>query len=246
NDAAFALMHAHFGILREDVLRTAKQCFGHRLMMDCVVPGGVNCDLDDDGRKLLIKLISSLRERLPRLIDLYDNTASLQDRTRSTGYLDPELARRFAAGGFVGRGSGRDFDARRDLAYEPYQLMRFEVPVRTDGDVDSRVWIRIDEVEQSLALCDQILSLKTVGNTKEAPPEGNGKLTEGFALVEGFRGDILLWLRLDEQGKISRCYPRDPSQFHWPLLEAVIENNIVADFPLCNKSFNCSYSGSDL
>ena len=47
-------------------------------------------------------------------------------------------------------------------------------------------------------------------------------------------------------GRIARCHARDASQFQWPLLEAAIEGNIVADFPLCNKSFNCSYSGHDL
>jgi Ni,Fe-hydrogenase III large subunit len=45
---------------------------------------------------------------------------------------------------------------------------------------------------------------------------------------------------------IAHCHVRDASWFQWPLLEAAIENNIVADFPLCNKSFNCSYSGHDL
>ena len=69
---------------------------------------------------------------------------------------------------------------------------------------------------------------------------------EGMALVEGFRGDVLAWLRLDGDGRVMRCHLRDPSWFQWPLLEAAIEGNIVADFPLCNKSFNCSYSGHDL
>ena len=69
---------------------------------------------------------------------------------------------------------------------------------------------------------------------------------EGLALVEGFRGDILAWLRLGPDGTVARCHLRDPSWFQWPLLEAAIEGNIVADFPLCNKSFNCSYSGHDL
>jgi Ni,Fe-hydrogenase III large subunit len=68
---------------------------------------------------------------------------------------------------------------------------------------------------------------------------------EGMAIVEGFRGDILVWLRVRD-GAVERCHLRDPSWFQWPLLEAAIENNIVADFPLCNKSFNCSYSGHDL
>jgi Ni,Fe-hydrogenase III large subunit len=75
------------------------------------------------------------------------------------------------------------------------------------------------------------------------PPTRAG---EGLALVEGFRGDVLIWLRLGADGRVRRCHLRDPSWFQWPLLEAAIEGNIVADFPLCNKSFNCSYSGHDL
>ena len=70
--------------------------------------------------------------------------------------------------------------------------------------------------------------------------------TEGLAMVESFRGDVLVWLRVDEDGRVLHGALRDPSVFQWPLLEAAIEGNIVADFPICNKSFNCSYSGSDL
>ena len=67
-----------------------------------------------------------------------------------------------------------------------------------------------------------------------------------MALTEAFRGDVLVWLRLDPDVRVSRCHLRDASWFQWPLLETAIEGNIVADFPLCNKSFNCSYSGHDL
>ena len=56
---------------------------------------------------------------------------------------------------------------------------------------------------------------------------------------------MLVWVRIAGD-RVNRCHLRDPSWFQWPLLEAVVEGNIVADFPLCNKSFNCSYSGHDL
>src|SRR5690606_8014655 len=171
--------------------------------------------------------------------------ASLQDRTVGTGIARPALARQYGSGGYVGRASGRDFDARRDLPYPPYDALRFEVPVLEAGDVDARVWIRIREAEQSLALIEQILEGLPEG-TRYTPPGGTGKTAEGVALVEGFRGDILAWARLDEEARVERCHLRDPSWFQWPLVEAAIEGNIVADFPLCNKSFNCSYSGHDL
>ena len=241
NDASFALMHAHCGILRELVLRAAQACFGHRLMMDRVIPGGVTTDLSEEGAESVKDLLRKIRERFPRLVELYDNTASLQDRTAATGILDGALARRFGAAGFVGRASGRNFDARKTLGYPPYSELDFTVPVLSAGDVNARVWIRIREVEQSLALIEQILDSLPRGPIAIELADGGG---EGLSLVESFRGDVLVSLRL-EAGRIARCHLRDPSWFQWPLLEGAIEGNIVADFPLCNKSFNCSYSGHD-
>jgi len=245
NDASFSIMHAQCGILRERTLRAADACFGHRLMMDRVVPGGVTHDLTGDAAAQVRALLHEVRRLFPRLVELYDNTASLQDRTVSTGILTPVLARQFGAGGFVGRASGRAFDVRKVPGYAPYDQLDFEVPVQEAGDVNARVWVRIREVEQSLSLIDQILSRLPDGAIA-APLPGAGMQTgEGLGLVEGFRGDVLVWLRIEE-GHIKRCHLRDPSWFQWPLLEAAIEGNIVADFPLCNKSFNCSYSGHDL
>jgi Ni,Fe-hydrogenase III large subunit len=241
NDASFSLMHAHCGILRERILRAAAASFGHRLMMDRVVPGGVTNDLTPEGAASIREALREVRLRFPRMVELYDNTTSLQDRTVGTGIVRSELARQFGAGGYVGRASGRSFDARKTPSYAPYDELDFAVPVLGDGDVNARVWVRIREVEQGLALIEQILARLPDGPIAVALDAGSG---EGMSLAEGFRGDVLVWLRLDG-GTIARCHLRDPSWFQWPLLEAAIEGNIVADFPLCNKSFNCSYSGHD-
>ncbi len=243
NDASFAIMLAHCGVLRERVLRAADTCFGHRLMRDRVVPGGVAVEPGNAALAVLSDLVEEARRMFPALVELYDTTASLQDRTVATGRLSADLARQYAAGGFVGRASGRAFDARRSPGYSPYDALSFEVPVREDGDVNGRVWIRIQEVGQSLSLVEQILAALRDGPIRSVLPAGGG---EGAALVEGFRGDILAWVRIGPDGRVERSRLRDPSWFQWPLLEAVIEGNIVADFPLCNKSFNCSYSGHDL
>lgn len=245
NDAAFAMMLAQTSVLREKVLRTSRAAFGHRFMRDRIVPGGVAVDLDAKGESAIRALLKEIRDRFPALVDLYDNTASLLDRTVATGCVAPDLARRFGAGGYVGRASGRDFDARRDLRYAPYDMLRLDVPVRDDGDVNARIWIRIHEVEQACALISQMLNALPDGPVL-AEVFMQGEPREGLGLVEGFRGDIVVWLSLDAERRIRRCHMRDPSWFQWPLLEAAIEGNIIADFPLCNKSFNCSYSGHDL
>jgi len=248
NDAGFAIMLAHCGILRERVLRTAQACFGHRLMMDCIVPGGVGCDLLSPGFEQIRKLVWTIGKAFPPLVELYDNTASLQNRTVGTGLARPALIKQYGCGGTIGRASARAFDARVQLSYPPYEAMLFnyDVPVLAEGDVNARIWIRIREVQQSLALVEQILARIPAQSAIRVPVTGTGRTGEGLALVEGFRGDVLAWVRLDAGARVERCHLRDPSWFQWPVLEAAIENNIVADFPLCNKSFNCSYSGHDL
>jgi Ni,Fe-hydrogenase III large subunit len=243
NDAAFAFMLAHFSVQREDVLRAVHACFGHRLMMDGVVPGGVACDLDADGVARLGALVRQVRSRHAELLAIYDDKPSLLDRTVGTGVITAALAHRFAAGGYVGRASGRDFDARRDPGYPPYADLEFVVPVLRDGDVHSRLLLRAREIEASLGLIEQLLDRLPSGAIRVPVGSGAG---EGIGLVEGFRGDYFAWVALDEGGNVRRAHLRDPSWFQWPILEAAVENNIVADFPLCNKSFNCSYSGHDL
>jgi hypothetical protein len=99
NDASFTLIHAHCGVLRESILRAADTAFGHRLMQDIIVPGGVTRDLNDEGEAIIRATLDNIRLRFPALVELYDNTASLQDRTVDTGVLKPALARQYAAGG---------------------------------------------------------------------------------------------------------------------------------------------------
>jgi Ni,Fe-hydrogenase III large subunit len=243
NDAAFTLIHAWCGIFRERVLAASDRAFGHRLMMDRIVPGGVE-DMSPGGARGILLMIEETERQFAEAVRVYDNTPSLQDRTCGTGIVGKDLVAKWAAGGHVGRASGRNFDTRRDLPYAPYDDAAFDVPVLNEGDVNARVWVRIREIEQSFRLLKAWCADLPPGPTRiELPPlKGN---CEGIAMTEAFRGDALVWVRLEE-GRVARCHARDASWFQWPLLEAAIENNIVADFPLCNKSFNCSYAGHDL
>ena len=245
NDAAFALIHAHCGIFREKVLAAADRAFGHRLIMDQIVPGGIARDIGEDAIGPLVDMLDDVAPGFAEVVRLYDDTPSLQDRTCATGIVSRDLVKQWAAGGHVGRASGRDFDSRRDLAYAPYDGLTFEVPKFEAGDVDARVWVRIREVEASIGMLRAWLGSLPPGPVQIAVPvPGDG--CEGIAITEAFRGDVLVWVRMGADGTVARAHLRDASWFQWPLLEAAIENNIVADFPLCNKSFNCSYSGHDL
>ncbi|TCH98003.1 hydrogenase expression protein HypE [Roseococcus sp. SYP-B2431] len=240
NDAAFAVIHARMGLLREGLLRANAFAFGHRLMMDCVMPGGIAQDLTQDGIATLLGALATVAAELPVLLRHYEEHASLQDRVLGTGVMSAEIVAAFAPGGVVGRAAGRAFDAR---------LLSGELPpggviAQAGADVDARWRQRHAEALQSIALLQSWLPALPEGEALTTPmPHAGG---EGVALVEGFRGECLAWMRLDDGGLIEACYLRDPSWLHWPLLEAAVIGNILADFPLINKSINGSYSGVDL
>ena len=244
NDASVIAIHAQCSLQREDVLATSKACFGHRLMMDCIVPGGVSADLSTEGAGLVRNLLGRLVVTRAEMQRVYDSMPSLQDRTVTTGIAAPALVRQYAAGGFVGRAAGRAFDARRNCTYAPYDAVSFDVKTRTASDVDARLMVRLDEIQESIRIAGQLLDRLSPGPVIAERPDL--KAGEGATLVEAFRGDVFVSVRLAPDGRLARVHARDASWFQWPLLEAAIEGNIVADFPICNKSFNCSYSGHDL
>ena len=244
NDASVVAIQAHCTLIREDILQLNAECFGHRLMMDRIIPGGTACDVDAECAAAILALLERIETQFASVEHAYDQSPSLQNRTVSTGIVQPEFVREFAAGGYVGRAAGRSFDARTEFPYPPYDSVSFEVPTRTTSDVDGRVWVRIDEIGQSISIIRQLVAKLEAGPVfAPSQPYAAGA---GAALIEAFRGDVFLSIRLDEEGKVAHLHARDASWFQWPLLEASIKGNIVADFPLCNKSFNCSYSGHDL
>ena len=194
NDAAFSLMHAHCGVLRERVLRAAGRRF--RTPVDDG-PGRAGRGRGRPRNRrtaALRRLIVAIRREFATLVGSLRNHIAAGPHGGHRHPVGAELARQFAAGGFVGRASGRDFDARKTPGYPPYDALSFAVPVLTEGDVNARVWVRIREVEQSLDLLESDSRPAARRRAPIAPLAG--RAGEGFALVEGFRGDIFCWVRL--------------------------------------------------
>ncbi len=245
NDVAFAFMHMQLSRLRELWQRRSAELFGHRLLMDAVVPGGVSHDLDDAAVEVLIADHRALRLAVETLFDIVDDHSSLEDRLVGTGVLKEEDARILGCTGYVGKASGLDFDVRRHSAYAPYDQLKLDDVVQHEGDVAARVRVRIAEVHGSLALMDKLLKdLPSGGIIAPLPAIPDG--ASGLGIVDGWRGEIITFVRFDAAGRVARFFPRDPSWFTWPALERLIHGNIVPDFPVCNKAVNGSYSGQDL
>lgn len=248
NDAGFAVGLAHFSRLKEDWLRLSGQIFGHRLLMDTIVPGGVSLDPTATQRDLLHAQCAALEPELLALREIYDNHAGLQDRFGGTGQVSPALARQLGLTGMAGRASGIATDLRRHPGWAPYNTLDVRIMVQEEGDVAARVALRFNETLESLRLIRHILShLPASGSPSVAPIDLHGH-GQGFGRVEGWRGEIQLALQLDsrhDSPAIREIHLHDPSWHNWPVLEHAILGNIVPDFPLINKSFNLCYSGHD-
>jgi Ni,Fe-hydrogenase III large subunit/Ni,Fe-hydrogenase III component G len=245
NDAAFAFMLYQMSRLREKMLRTNMDLFGHRFMMDRIIPGGVSADIYPEGKESILSELEYISKEFERLVRIYDENSSLEDRVRSTGILDPEKARALCQVGVVARASGLNLDCRSHNPFTPYDRIRVNVPVLISGDVHARAWVRIEEIRESIRIIKEILTRIPDGDisTEITLPEAD---RTGFSAIEGWRGEIIYWLQSGPAGEINRCMVRDPSSLNWLGLEQAVLGNIVPDFPLCNKSFNQSYSGHDL
>jgi Ni,Fe-hydrogenase III large subunit len=245
NDVAFAFLFFQCTTLKEHIVRTNHRLFNHRFMMDRVVPGGVTVDLDDAGIEYMRRELDIFTKEFERLVVIYDNNPSLEDRVRETGILSPEQALDLGMVGIVARASGLGLDSRIQSPFPPYERIMPRIPVYQAGDVNARVWVRIDEVRESVRLLREMLINLPAGEVRApfTPPEQD---RSGIAFVEGWRGEIVYWVQSGANGEVNRCMVRDPSSLNWLGLEQAIHGNIVPDFPVCNKSFNQSYSGHDL
>ena len=245
NDTGYAFGHAHCFRLRERLLRLNARLTGHRLLRGAVVAGGiagpvVGADLERAARevdRVIGEFIEIARVSL-------DNTMVLE-RLQGTGRLTGRTAREMQVVGMVARASGIDADARRDAPFAAYDALPFHVPVYDTGDVWARTMVRLDEVRQSAAFIAEVAHRGPSGPV--AVPLGPLRAgAHATGLVEGWRGPIWHWVLAGSTDGLARVKIVDPSCRNWPALEYAVLGNIVPDFPLCNKSFNLSYSGNDL
>ena len=244
NDVALSFGLMQFMRLKEDWVRESARLFGHRLLMDRIVPGGVAVDLDNDGKQTIATQCDALENELRALKHIYDEHAGLQDRFLTTGQVTPQLAETLGVIGLAGRASGQRWDLRGNHPCAPYERLQARLCVEHNGDVAARALVRFAEILESLDLTRKILREMPAGeircDLRSAPDR------RGFGWIEGWRGDVLVALSTGADGRIRRCHCHDPSWQNWPVLEHAIIDNIVPDFPLINKSFNLSYAGPDL
>ncbi|PWU19100.1 MAG: NADH-quinone oxidoreductase subunit F [Verrucomicrobia bacterium] len=243
-DVAFVVANAHAMRLKETVLRLNGQLTGNRLLRGMACPGGVRFDWTTEQIKTISNFVRDLMPEFDSLVTLISESSSTRDRLETTGILTPKTARDLGVTGLAGRASGFNGDLRRDFPHTAYDQVQFTVPVYQEGDVLRRMQVRIDEVRQSLSIIEQVLARLPQGPVQVKVPDLHpGAVALGY--VEGWRGEIFHWIRAAGPQRLARCKIKDPSLQNWPALSEAILGNIIPDFPVVNKSFNLSYSGTD-
>jgi Ni,Fe-hydrogenase III large subunit len=233
-------MWARCGLLRETLLRASEAAFGHRLMMDCVVPGGLATDIAEGGGQAILRALGTVASDLALLRRLHER-AALSARLSGLGRADTAWAAAVGAGGVVGRASGRGFDVR--TAFSPgYAALTPRLAIRREGDAAARQHLRLFEIGESLRLIGAMLEALRDGPVSVALPQVSG---EGVGCAESIRGDVWHWLRLDH-GQIAAAFPRDPGWALWPLAERALQGADAADAFLIRASFALPASGMDL
>jgi Ni,Fe-hydrogenase III large subunit len=228
--------------LKERLLRESTALFGTRYWRGISIPGGVTKDLPTIGAQQLRQTVRSVAKEFAELAQMVLDTPSVQNRFESTGVLTPQIARDLALVGPVARASDVKIDVRHDHPYGAYKTRRVEPVAYHYGDVLARARVRIDEAAASALLLEEALDAIPAGAVANSIAISGD--AAGFSAVESPRGELLYAVEI-RRGRIARCHIKSPSFQNWPALPLTMPGNIIADFPLINKSFNLSYSGCD-
>jgi Ni,Fe-hydrogenase III large subunit len=248
NDAGFSFSNSYLSFLKESVLRLNKSFFQNRFLRNTIKIHESPVAISNPAA--LKELIKEIHGKFDQIIELTSRHRSILDRLSETGHLSYQTAQNLSITGVVGKSSGISFDTRRDLSFAAYDEINFHSHLRREGDVYARFRLRVDEVKESIKIINNCLnkfseelSANVFIETSHCYPDRYS----AWSCVESARGPVFIYLELDERKeKISYLKLRDCSKHNWKALEYAVLKNIIPDFPLCNKSFGLSYSGTDL
>ncbi len=241
----FSFIAANGFRIKERLVRLSSDILGNRFWRGLIVPGGIAHDLSSEQLAKILPIVKAAQKDINKIVNIALSSEGFLDRLQTTGVLPLAAAKAFGGVGLPARASALDRDVRRDHPDEIYSELDVKVQIKNTGDVCARYLIRINEIAESVNLIQSLLD--KLSDTADKKILQECAPTTGFALgaVESWRGEIICALYMVD-GKITRCFPRDPSFCNWALFAIIGPGNIVPDFPLCNKSLNLSYSGTDM
>ncbi len=231
NDVGFSAALALGSKLSEEARRVFEQITGHRFGF-----GAIQTNLVIDF-SYLNTFLDYLQKELSFFWEWINDIPSVWDRFDITGKLSKEKAIKYGVVGVAARASGVEIDVRNN---DFYQQFHYKMQLGKKGEVSDRFKLRFLEIFNSIAM---IKSLQT--NGKETIELSHFQDGQYMARSESSIGELFFYIKI-KNNLIDRLFIRDPSFINWQAFHTTIYNDIIADFPLINKSFDLSYAGSDL
>ncbi len=242
-DVGFSFPAALASVIKEAILQLNEKWTASRYLKSVNAVGGTLIDIDENQKNLIRNSLRSIEKDFNELVKILYSSVSFMDRVEATGVLKRKTAEDLGVIGLSGRASGIAMDLRKCFP-GVYGEAKFKMIVEQPGDVLARLKLRILEFQESARLIERFSSKIIPGEPAHVPAQLKRGKALGYA--EGWRGPVLYWVETDSDGFIDRCKIVDPSFHNWPGLSFAVLGNIIPDFPLCNKSFDLSYSGNDL
>ena len=234
-------------IALEKFLRLNLATFGHRYLFGVLAIGGVTRPLDAGAVESLLP--DAVGEFL-RVVSSLVRTNSFMDRLEACGIVTPEAARRLGLVGPVARGSGQDLDTRRDHPFGPFGTdgvfdgRPVEIAVRSAGDVLSRMEVMVAEVNESVRLVSELLPDAARAQPGESSAMRRDVAGQALGWSESPRGESLIWLEIDPEGRIDRARLRPASVRNWRAFDdAARSRNVFTDLPIIEASFWLTVAG---
>jgi Ni,Fe-hydrogenase III large subunit/Ni,Fe-hydrogenase III component G len=241
---AFALGYMKGAVIKERLMQLNERLTGSRYLRGLNVIGGVTKDVflqADD----ILKTVDAATKEYKELMELLLGAVSHIERLENTGRLSKDIARKLGVTGVAARASGLTDDLRKSHPHLLYDRLIFEAHTHEKGDVLARMMIRAEETECSISIIQALIESGYTGDLTTQPNTPSA-YSSALGYAETPRGSLFYWVMADKSGKPLRVKLRSPSYCNWPAVPFAVHGNIVPDFPLCNKSFNLSYSGTDM
>jgi len=242
-DVGFSFPAAYASIIKEAILQLNEMLTGNRYLKGVNRVGGILAVFDETKKGILLSSLDKIKNDFGELVKILNSSVSFMDRVDTAGVLRKKTAEDLGVVGLVGRASGIPMDLRKHFP-GVYKDAKFKMAIGQSGDCLARLKIRIDEFEESYRLIELFAKKICLQREDRHMPQPKAGTALGYA--ESWRGPVLYWLKTDQAGLIERCKIVDPSFHNWQALSYAALGNIIPDFPLCNKSFDLSYSGNDL
>jgi Ni,Fe-hydrogenase III large subunit len=245
-DIAYQLGSAVFGRLRTPLVNFMQEWGGNRLSKGLIRPGRNKFPFTTELAKRLADVLDIFEPDFDEMNEQLFHLPSALSRFERTGVVSYEDVLSVGAVGMSARMSNLNRDIRTSHPYALYYELEHEPVMKHHGDVFSRVQIRKHEVKQSMGYVRKLISNVPDFRAEALKPGKPKPNAFTISLVEGWRGEICHCAITDEKGEFSLYKIKDPSFHNWLALALAVRNNEISDFPICNKSFNLSYSGHDL